>query len=141
MPLRFFSKFCAIGTITLCGLFTRNNSPRTSMKHVASELKLSRAANGYTLTSMPNNNNNNINDDDDDDDDDDISNLNTCLNEDSVILNPSRIEPKYRCILAVLSLAIVMVIENFFIWVVSHANEASHAPPYPAALQDNGRLI
>jgi len=74
--------------------------------------------------------NDDVNSDDDDDHD--------------VILVPAsrnRIDPKYRAVLAVLVLAIVMVIENFFIWVVSYANADSHAPPYPSALQDNGRLI
>jgi len=50
-----------------------------------------------------------------------------------------RIPPKSRGILAALLLIIILINENFFIWFVSSAYTPSHSPPFPEALQDNGR--
>ena len=50
-----------------------------------------------------------------------------------------RIPPKARGIFAALLLVIILINENFFIWFVSSAYKPSHGPPYPEALQDNGR--
>jgi len=126
----FISKLCAILLVTLCGLITTTRTHAVpTMKNISSELNLNRAANGWRPPSPDRDPNNIIHGEDDDE------------NVTIVPASRNRIDPKYRATLAVLVLAIVMVIENFFIFVVSYANGASHAPPYPAPLQDNGQLI
>jgi len=52
-----------------------------------------------------------------------------------------KLNPKARAFLAFIILIVIMMFENFFIWVISSTYEPSHQPPYPEPLQDNGRLL
>lgn len=48
---------------------------------------------------------------------------------------------KTKAVLSCLFMIAVLLHENFQVWVVSATYPASHEPPYPEALQDNGRII
>ena len=51
------------------------------------------------------------------------------------------IQLKTKAILSCLFMIGVLLHENFQVWVVSATYPASHEPPYPEALQDNGRIV
>eukprot|EP00563_Minutocellus_polymorphus_P011780 CAMPEP_0181071812 /NCGR_PEP_ID=MMETSP1070-20121207/28244_1 /TAXON_ID=265543 /ORGANISM="Minutocellus polymorphus, Strain NH13" /LENGTH=480 /DNA_ID=CAMNT_0023152839 /DNA_START=95 /DNA_END=1537 /DNA_ORIENTATION=+ len=48
---------------------------------------------------------------------------------------------KTKTVLSCLFMIGVLLHENFQVWVVSATYPASHEPPYPEALQDNGRIV
>ena len=48
---------------------------------------------------------------------------------------------KTKAVLSCLFMIGVLLHENFQVWVVSATYTASHEPPYPEALQDNGRIV
>lgn len=48
---------------------------------------------------------------------------------------------KTKAVLSCLFMIGVLLHENFQVWVVSATYPASHEPPYPEALQDNGRIV
>jgi hypothetical protein len=48
---------------------------------------------------------------------------------------------KTKAVLSCLFMIGVLLHENFQVWVVSATYPASHEPPYPEALQDNGRIL
>jgi len=48
---------------------------------------------------------------------------------------------KTKAVLSCIFMIAVLLHENFQIWVVSATYTPSHEPPYPEALQDNGRIV
>jgi len=51
------------------------------------------------------------------------------------------VQLKTKAVLSCLFMIGVLLHENFQIWVVSATFPASHEPPYPEPLQDNGRIV
>lgn len=55
--------------------------------------------------------------------------------------NSQGMQLKTKAVLSCLFMIGVLLHENFQVWVVSATYPASHEPPYPEPLQDNGRIV